>query len=301
VGKTDLSIKIAKQLDTEIISADSRQLYKEMNIGTAKPSAEELAKVPHHFIDHISIEEPYSAGRYEREVLSFLKTYFKKNKIALLVGGTGFYIQAVLEGLNAFPRASKEVKQKVANDLEQQGLSFLQDELKEKDPGSFQSLDIQNPRRVVRAIEVIRESGETFSSFKTRQTKDRPFEVVKILLERERSELYERINMRVDQMIKAGLEEEARALYPKADLPALRTVGYQEWFDHFDGKIDRETAIAKIKQHSRNYAKRQLTWFRKREDWHHFHADAKEEVLSFLLDHPLFKLMHSHSREDDQQ
>lgn len=282
VGKTKLSIKFAEQLGADIISADSRQIYKELEIGTAKPSKEQLERVPHHFIDHASIEDTYSAGRYEREVLAFLSEYFKQKNVGILTGGTGFYIQAVLEGLDSFPKISDRVKEEVAIDLREKGMDHLKSELKDKDPATYREIDLDNPRRISRAIEVIRESGRAFSEFKGRRDAKRQFSTLKILLEREREELYHRINQRVDKMVEEGLEEEARSLHSQAHLVALQTVGYQEWFDHFDGKIDRTTAIEKIKQHTRNYAKRQLTWFRKKEGWHKFHADAHEEVITFV-------------------
>lgn len=300
VGKTNVSIQLAKSLNAEVISADSRQVYKEMSIGTAKPTLEERQGVPHHFIDHVSIHEEYSAGKYEREVLEFLDSYFQRKPVGILTGGTGFYIQAVLKGLDRFPRVSKLIKNELESDLKQKGLEFLQQELRSADPETYEAIDLQNPRRVLRALEAIRESGKKFSSFKQHAAERRRFQNLKILLKRDREELYQRIDRRVDQMLEDGLEREARNLYPFRELSSLQTVGYKEWFDHFDGAIDRKTCIEKIKQHTRNYAKRQLTWFRKKEGWHEFHADQERQVISFIMNHPKVRSIQAHSGEDDQ-
>lgn len=271
-----------------------------MSIGTAKPSLEERQGIPHHFIDHVSIHEEYNAGKYEREVLEFLGSYFQRKSIGILTGGTGFYIQAVLKGLDRFPRVSKLVKDELERDLQLKGLELLLQELLSADPETYEAIDLQNPRRVLRALEVIRESGKKFSSFKQHAAERRQFKNLNILLKRDREELYRRIDRRVDQMIENGLEREASSLYPFRELNSLQTVGYQEWFDHFDGNIDRKTCIEKIKQHTRNYAKRQLTWFRKKEGWHEFRADQHQEIISFVTDHPMVKAARAHSQEDGQ-
>lgn len=283
VGKTKLSMSLAQHYDIPILSADSRQIYREMTIGTAQPSKEQLKEVHHYFINSHSIHQPYTAGDYEKEAMAVLRKQYQSRNIALLVGGSQFYIQALLKGLDSFPTISSKTKEQVLFDLDQKGGANLQEELKEKDPQSYRSIDIQNPRRLARAIMVIRQSGKTFSSFKSRAPASRPFIPIYIQLVRPRVELYDRINQRVDLMVDAGLEEEARKLYPFRHLKACDTVGYREWFQYFDGTWDREKCIEKIKQHTRNYAKRQLTWFRKEADrWNQFAPDQEKEIRGFL-------------------
>jgi len=258
VGKTDLSIALAEDFSSPIISADSRQIYKEMPIGTAQPDKEALERVPHHFIGSQSIRDEFSAGDFEREALHVLEQHYKTNNIAFAAGGTLFYIRALIEGLDEFPSISKETRSGVQTDLEEKGLEQLQKELQQTDPKTYEEIDLQNSRRVCRAL---------------------------IQLDRPRAELYDRINRRVDQMIDSGLEAEARALYPYRHLKACDTVGYKEWFQHFDGEWSREKTIEKIKQHTRNYAKRQLTWFRKEADrWHRFAPDQEKEIRAFIKD-----------------
>ncbi len=281
-GKTTLAIRLAQHFGTEILSADSRQFYREMSIGTAKPSAAELAAVRHHFIDSLSVADDFSVGDFEREALSVLGKIFLKKDVAVLVGGSGLYLRAVCEGLDSFPEISLETRKKVAASERTGGLVWLQNELARRDPDYFQIVDKQNPARLRRALEVCFETNLPYSAFLKKEKKTRPFEPIYILLELPRPELYTRIETRVDAMIANGLEAEARTLLPYRDRPALRTVGYEAWFDFFDSKISRDEAIDKIKQHSRNYAKRQATWFRKHGDWKIFEPEDWEGVLRFV-------------------
>lgn len=264
-GKTALSIRIAKLLGAEIFSCDSRQFYKEMSIGTAVPSASELSAVPHHFIQHKSIQTPYSVGLYESDAMSAITNYFSNHDFAILVGGSGLYMHAVVEGIDKFPSVPEEIRTKLGERLKSNGLEDLQQELQTLDPEHFQKMDIQNPSRVLRALGVSLAAGQPYSSFLGQQKAKRPFSILPLTVDIPRELLYDRINDRVDQMINAGLLQEAEALYPYKDLNALQTVGYQEIFDFFDQKIDSDQSIAQIKQHTRHYAKRQMTWIRKKE------------------------------------
>ncbi len=282
VGKTALSLQLAERYDTPIISADSRQIYRRMDIGTAKPPKDILEAIPHHFIDHIDLEEVYSAGQFEREALCLLDDLFKTHEVLLLTGGTGLYIDAVCEGFDPLPTISYQIKQSVRQDLQRQGLRVLQNELRHKDPDYYQEVDLQNSRRVTRALEVIRQSGRPFSSFRNRKTTPRPFVSHYIRLYRERTILHERINRRVNEMVKSGLIEEARSLYPLRHLQALDTVGYRELFRYFDGDWTLEEAIEKIKTHTRRYAKRQETWFRRSDKWETFPADATGKIITWI-------------------
>lgn len=265
VGKTRLAIEYALQYNTEILSADSRQCYRELNIGVARPTAEELATVPHHFIASHSIQDNLNAAGYESFALKTATEILQTRDTLIMVGGTGLYIKAFVEGLDQIPSIDPEIRKEVIRQYESAGLSALQEELKQTDPDFFTRGEIQNPHRVMRALEVRRGTGRSILSFQKGEKAKRPFQIRIIGMEMPREKLYERINQRVDDMVKAGLEAEARSLYPYKDLPALQTVGYQEWFDFFDGKTTREQAIALIKQNTRHYAKRQMTWFRKME------------------------------------
>jgi tRNA dimethylallyltransferase len=264
-GKTALSIRIAKALGAEIFSCDSRQFYKEMSIGTAVPSETELKEVPHHFIQHKSIQSPYSVGQFEADVIDALTQYFEKQDFAVLVGGSGLYMHAVVEGIDKFPEVTEEIRTALGERLESNGLEDLQNELQTLDPDHYQKMDVQNPSRVLRALGVSLAAGQPYSSFWGQQKPKRPFTVLPLTVDIPRTILYDRINDRVDQMINAGLLEEVESLYPYRDLNALQTVGYQEIFDFFDQKIDLDEAIAQIKQHTRHYAKRQMTWIRRKE------------------------------------
>lgn len=262
-GKTAYAIRLAQELGTEVLSGDSRQFYREMSIGTAKPSPQELATVKHHFIDSLSVADDYSVGDFERDALRVLEEIFQERDCAILVGGSGLYLRAVSEGLDAFPEISAEVRLRVTEGEQANGLAWLQTEVQRLDPTYFSAVDRNNPARLRRALEVCLASGQPYSAFTQNRRKPRPFLVENRLLTMPRPELYARIEARVDAMLAAGLEAEARSLLPYRHRPALRTVGYEEFFDYFDGAVSYDEAVDKIKQHSRNYAKRQDTWFRK--------------------------------------
>jgi len=281
-GKTGLGIRLAKHFDTEILSADSRQFYREMSIGTAKPTPEELAQAKHHFIDNLSVHDTYSVGDYEREAMLVLEKLFEKNDVAVMVGGSGFFIRAVCEGLDSFPKIPADIREELNQLFENEGIASLQTELQQLDPEYYAQVDTQNPKRLLRALEVCRATGQPFSHFHNKEKPPRPFVPIYIGLDWDREILYERINKRVEMMIDEGLEEEARDLHALQHLTALQTVGYQEWFDFFDGKIDREEAIRLIKRNSRRYAKRQLTWFRKVEEMKWFDTGDFKGIIRFL-------------------
>ena len=280
MGKTALAIEVAKHFGTEILSADSRQFYKEMSIGTAKPNADELAAVPHHYINHLIIQDEYTAGMYEREALAVLATIFEKHDVAVMVGGSGLFIKAVCEGFDSFK--GEEVSEAVKGKIRMMSLERMQAEISKLDPEYFDKVDKQNPRRLQRALEVIYGTGRKYSDQRTGTKAQRNFNIIKIGLELPREKLYDRINKRVDAMRKAGLWEEATALYPFRQLQTLQTMGYQEVFDCIDGKLSKSEAIDKIKQNSRNYAKRQMTWFKKDEEVKWFEADKASLIVSFL-------------------
>ncbi|MGY6647259.1 tRNA (adenosine(37)-N6)-dimethylallyltransferase MiaA [Wenyingzhuangia sp. IMCC45574] len=270
IGKTALSIKLAQHFNAEIISCDSRQFFKEMTIGTAVPEPEELAAAPHHFIQNKSIHQDYSVGHFEKEALEKLEELFKKHPIVIMVGGSGLYVDAVLKGLDYFPPIPPETRENLNQRLESEGLESLQKELKALDPETYNAIAIDNPHRVIRALEVCIASGQTFSSFKNKPKAPRNFKAIKIGLIADRELMYQRINQRVDIMLEKGQLKEALALYPLKELNALQTVGYRELFDYFDGKIDLDFAIEEIKKNTRRFAKRQLTWFKKDPETHWF-------------------------------
>jgi tRNA dimethylallyltransferase len=264
-GKTALAIRIAKTLQAEIFSCDSRQFYKEMSIGTAVPTTDELAEVQHHFIQHKSIHSPYSVGQYEAEAIALLTDYFEDHDVAVMVGGSGLYMQAVVNGIDKFPEASEEIRNTLASRLAVVGLSVLQQELQELDPVHYKNVDKQNPSRILRALSVCLASGKPYSSFLGQNKQKRPFEVLALTVDIPRQVLYDRINKRVDQMMNAGMLQEAQKLYLHRSLNALQTVGYKEIFDFFEEKISLDRAIELTKQHTRHYAKRQMTWVRRKE------------------------------------
>ncbi len=267
-GKTALAIDLALRIDAEIISADSRQFYRGMDIGTAKPTAIELEKVPHHGIDICAIDEHISAGDFERRAVQWYQAITAKGKHVILTGGSGLYLQAFLFGLNAFPKIPQEVQTETQKLYETAGLVGLQRKLAEVDPISYARIDQQNPARLRRAIEVSLAAGRPYSAYLHKRDSDRPFEAaIQLLIDPPRDTLYTLINQRVDKMIAAGLEDEVRGLLAYRHLPVLQAIGYQEWFPYFDGLQERQAVIEKIKQHSRNYAKRQGTWFRKYGQW----------------------------------
>lgn len=264
-GKTSLAIEVAKYFNTEIVSADSRQLFREMNIGTAKPSQQQLAEVKHHFINSHSIHDEMNTGIYETQCISLLENLFKKNKTIVMVGGTGLYINAVVNGIDNLPEANTEIRNQLQQQLKLNGIEPLQNKLKEIDISTYLKIDLQNPNRLMRALEVFMITGKPYSSFLKNKKTERNFDVKMFGIERSRERLYEVINKRVDDMIQNGLLKEAEQLYPFKNLNALQTVGYMELFDVIENKMTLEVAVEKIKQHTRNYAKRQVTWFKKAE------------------------------------
>ena len=265
-GKTSLAIALAQHFDTEIISCDSRQFYKEMSIGTAVPDSEELAAVKHHFIQQRSIHQPYSIGAFQREALDSLKTLFKTKDTVILVGGSGLYADALIDGLDHFPEVDPAFREQLNNQLEHDGIEALATRLKDIDPAYHQKVDLGNPHRLIRALEICLSSGLPYSSFLGNKKAPTFFKSQKIILQWDRSILYERINKRVDQMVAAGLEAEAQSLYPNKDVNAMQTLGYREWFAYFDGIFDRTTTLEEIKKNTRRYAKRQTTWFKRYQD-----------------------------------
>ena len=282
IGKTDLAIQLAKHFNTHIISADSRQFYKEISIGTAKPSDDELNEAPHHFISNKSISETYSAGDFERHALIKLEALFKEHKAIIMVGGSGLYVNAVLEGLHEMPSVDQETRNGIIELYKAEGIEALQNKLKAIDEDRLNAIDIMNPQRLMRAIEIAMLSKETFGDLRQQQKKVRPFKIIKIGLNMDRQTLYDRINHRVDLMINAGLLKECQSMYEYRNHYALQTVGYTEVFDFFDGKHDLNKAIELIKQHTRNYAKRQLTWFRRDADTAWFEPDNNKEILAHI-------------------
>ena len=282
VGKTAMAIELAKAFDTEILSADSRQFYQEMSIGTAKPDAAELAQAKHHFIDSHSIAVDYSAGDFERDALLCLDKIFKTKDVAIMVGGSGLFVRAVTEGLDNLPKVPAEVRARLNSIFEKEGIAPLQAKLKAVDPIYYAKVDLSNSQRVIRALEIYEASGQAFSTFHARAQGNRPFEVITIGLNMERAKLYERINRRVDIMMESGLLDEVKSLQAYSHKPALLTVGYAELFDYLAEKLTLAEAVDKIKQHSRQYAKRQITWFKKYGNTHWFEANDLAGILAFL-------------------
>lgn len=282
VGKTALAIALAKHYRTSILSADSRQFYSEMSIGTAKPSDEELAEAQHYFINSHSIADDYSAGDYEKDALIRLATLFKSTDQVILVGGSGLFVKALCEGLDDLPKAPEEIRNRLNAEFAEHGLAPLQTRLQAIDPENYPYIDYENPQRVIRALEVFETTGNPISFYQTRQQSKRQFKVLTIGLTMDRALLYDRINKRVDLMMQQGLLEEVKALEAFRHKPALLTVGYAELFDYLDGKRSLEDAIAAIKQNSRRYAKRQITWFKKYGDTHWFEPHQTEEIIQFI-------------------
>lgn len=282
IGKTALSIKLANFFNTEIISADSRQFYHEMKIGTAPPSIRELSSAKHHFIHHKSIEEYYTFGDFENEAITKLSALFKQHDIVIMVGGSGLYVDAVVKGLDDFPKISPKVRKQLNHRLKNNGLADLQNELKRLDEETFNKIEINNPHRVIRALEVSISSGKPYSSFLKSKNKERDFQTLTIGLTAERDIIYSRINKRVDQMIKDGLLAEAEKLQAKKHLNALNTVGYKELFKYLTGEWDLKTSISEIKKNTRRFAKRQLTWFKKNPGtlWFDYESDLNEIIDS---------------------
>ena len=286
VGKTDLSIEIAKYFGTSIISCDSRQIYKEMYIGTAVPAPEQLAAVPHYFIQTLSVEDYYNSWQFEVQALEKIHELFESMDVVVMAGGSMMYIDAVCKGIDDIPTITPELREELMKVYEERGLEYMQELLKELDPVFYEQVDLSNAKRVIHAVEVCRMAGVPYSSLRTNTPKDRGFDIVRIGLNREKDELYERIDRRVDQMLADGLEAEARSLLPLRRLNALNTVGYKELFDYFEGVTDREEAIRLIKRNSRRYARKQLSWFRRDEDIRWFHPEARQDIFEYLFSLP---------------
>lgn len=284
IGKTSLSIEIAKHFKTEIVSSDSRQIFKELSIGTAVPSKKELEAVRHHLIQTHSITENYNASRYEHEALAVIEKLFQQHNVLLLVGGSMLYIDAVCKGIDIMPDADPEIRNNLKTQLETDGIESLRLQLKQLDPKYYDKVDLKNPARIIHALEICIMTGKPYSSFRTNPQKERPFDIIKIGLNTDREILHQRINRRVDEMLKQGLIDEARRVYPQKHLNSLNTVGYRELFDWFDGSISKEKAIELIKRNSRRYARKQITWFRRDEQMKWFGPNQKEEILGYITE-----------------
>lgn len=282
VGKTAMAISLAQYFKTEIISADSRQFYREMSIGTAKPEAAELAAAPHHFINSHHITQDYSAGDFEREALAKLDELFRQHDVVVMVGGSGLFVRALCEGLDDLPKAGAEVRERLNSELADLGLEVMKERLQIIDPAYFEVADVDNPQRVVRALEVFEATGKPMSMFHKKEVEKRPFDILTIGLNMDRTALYERINSRVDHMMEAGLLAEVESLLPYKMKPALLTVGYAELFDFLDGKQSLSEAVDKVKQNSRRYAKRQITWFKKYGNTHWFQPSETMDIIRFI-------------------
>lgn len=282
VGKTSLSIVLAKAFNTSILSADSRQFFKEMNIGTAKPGRNEMQDVPHYFISSHSVSENYNVGKFEAEAMALIEDLFKKNDVLVLVGGSGLYIDAICKGFDELPEADTMVREKISSLLKTKGIEGLQEQLKELDPVYYKQVDLQNPQRLSRALEVCLTSGKPYSTLREGKSKKRDFNIIKIGLNTSREVLYDRINQRVDEMMANGLLEEVKELEAYKNLNALQTVGYKELFDHLEKGTDIKPAIDLIKQNTRKFAKRQLTWFRRDPEIKWFKPDEVAEIINYI-------------------
>lgn len=282
VGKTELSLKVAEHCHTEIISSDSRQLYADLKIGTAAPTPEQLKRVPHHFVGTLQLTDYYSAARYEEEVMEKLKELFQTHSSVVMTGGSMMYIDAVCKGIDDIPTIDSDTRELMLKRYEKEGLEALCAELKLLDPEYYAQVDVKNPKRVIHALEICYMTGKTYTSFRTRSQKKRPFNILKIGLRREREELYERINRRVDLMMEEGLLEEAKRVYPYRSLNSLNTVGYKELFKFLDGEWELPFAIEKVKQNSRIYSRKQMTWFKRDADITWFHPDQETEIMEYI-------------------
>ena len=285
VGKTALCLEIAKHFDIPIINADSRQIYKELRIGTASPTSEQMQQVPHFFVGSLSLNDYYSASLFEQQVLECLEQQFQTNDYALLSGGSMMYIDAVCDGIDDIPTIDDETRELMKQRLAEEGLEALVEELKRLDPEYYEIVDRQNPRRVVHALEICTMTGKTYTSFRKREKRQRPFRIIKIGLNRPREELYQRINQRVDEMMQQGLLEEAKSLYPMRQMNALNTVGYKELFDYLEGRWPLEEAVERIKGNTRRYARKQLTWYKKDPQIHWFHPQETEQIISYITNY----------------
>ena len=283
-GKTVLSILLAEKLCTEIISCDSRQFYKELKIGAAPPSKEQLQKIKHHFIQHLSIKDNYNTGQYEEDAIKKISSLFKTYDNLILVGGSGLYIDAICNGLDNIPKTPKEIRDRINNEFTDKGITWLQEKIKHIDLDFYKQSDINNPQRLKRCLEVYQNTGKKLSSFYKKEKVKRDFKIIKIGISTERENLYNRINQRVDQMVKSGLIDEAKKLFQFHKFNALNTVGYKELFDFFDNKLDKETAIEEIKKNSRRLSKRQMTWFKRDKQINWFKINQENEIIKFILE-----------------
>ena len=283
VGKTQLCLDIARHFGIPIINADSRQIYKELSIGTAKPSAEEQQTVKHYFVGTLSLQDYYSASLFESQVMNLLDMLFKTSDYALMAGGSMMYIDAVCDGIDDIPTIDNDTRATMKQRLADEGLEKLCEELQRLDPEYYEIVDRQNPKRVVHALEICTMTGRTYTSFRKREKKERPFHIVKIGLNREREELYNRINTRVDMMMQQGLLQEAETLYPLRDLNALNTVGYKEMFEYINGHWPLDEAVERIKGNTRRYARKQLTWYKKDQQIRWFHPNQKKEIIDYII------------------
>ncbi|MGL4293735.1 MAG: tRNA (adenosine(37)-N6)-dimethylallyltransferase MiaA [Bacteroidales bacterium] len=282
VGKTELSLRLAERYEADIISSDSRQLYRDLPIGTAAATEEQLTRVKHHFVGLLGLEEYFSAARFEEEVIRFLEAYYQKKEVALMTGGSMMYVDAVCKGIDDMPSVDPAIRQQVVSLFETEGLDGLLMQLQDLDPEYYEIVDRKNPKRVMHGLEICLTTGKTFTSFRTNTIKERPFEIIKIGITREREELYQRINQRVDEMIAQGLVEEAKTVYEYRNLNSLNTVGYKEVFNYLSGEWTLEFAIDKIKQNTRIYSRKQMTWFRRDTGIQWFHPDQETEIMDYI-------------------
>ena len=282
VGKTELSLRLAEHFHTSIVSADSRQLYADLKIGTAAPTSEQLNRAPHYLVGTLKLADYYSAARYEEEALATLDNLFRQHDTVILTGGSMMYIDAICKGIDDIPTVDTETRELMLQRYETEGLEKLCAELKLLDPEYYRIVDLKNPKRVIHALEICYMTGKTYTSFRTQQKKQRPFRIIKVGLTRDRAELYDRINRRVDIMIEEGLLEEARSVYPYRTLNSLNTVGYKEMFNYLDGTWELPFAIEKIKQNSRIYSRKQMTWFKRNEEIQWFHPEQETEILDYI-------------------
>lgn len=282
IGKSDLSIRIAQHFNTEIISADSRQIYKELAVGTAVPPADDLQKVKHHLIHNHSIHDYYSAALFEKEALEIIDQLFSSKDVLVVTGGSMMYIDALCKGMDDIPDADQQIRAQLMKEHREKGLEHLRLQLKQLDPVYYEQVDLKNPKRIIHALEVCLTSGKPYSSMRKDQKKERPFNIIKIGLNRDRQELYDRINRRVDLMMEMGLEEEAKSVFEFHHMNSLNTVGYKELFAYFEGEHDKATAVELIKRNSRHYARKQLTWFRRDQEINWFQPEQEDEIIRFI-------------------
>lgn len=284
VGKSDTAVWLARELNAEIISADSRQLYRDIPIGTAAPTAEQMAAVKHHFVGTLSLEEYYSAAQFEDDVMQLLPQLFARSPYVVMCGGSMMYVDAVCKGIDNIPTISDEIRREVVERFERDGAEAMREELRRLDPVYYNQVDLKNHKRVIHAVEICLQAGRPYSELRTNSVKQRPFRIVKIGLNLPREQLFDRINRRVEKMIEAGLIDEARRFYPQRHLNSLNTVGYKELFAWMDGTMDYDTAVTRIQKNTRVYAKKQLTWYAKDTDMHWFAPSDRQEILKLILE-----------------